>query len=313
MDIDNRIIDLTQFHRTFKHIKSTERMVAELNAANLIAEWSDVTIDDCRTVLKNLAEADLLQGNGYYPIAIALMSALVYQSTSLPDKRKYVTRIIESDIIPLSVRKKVNEGWTVGEILMNADIHLTNPEGNGDKFKWQNLKPVSMEPVTDAGFNENTAVCLIEPDDGIYACRDLDGTLVLSVKVRQTEDILAAEELLNNEVPYYYTPSSHFMSPVWKLRAMRKAIQETSSFLEFPIIPIRYQVVLPLKEQKILYENKLWEKDWKDLPLKIIYGKDELKQYEGCAEWPMKEAWGQILSAASNHYTKFKQKPYKVY
>ena len=270
MDIDNRIIDLNQFHRTFKQIKSTERLVAELNAANLMAEWGDVTIDDCRTVLKNLAESDLIQGNGYYPIAISLMSAVAYQNTPISDKSKYVDRIMESDIIPISIQKKVNDGWTVGEILMDSDISLTKAKDGGVKFRWQSVKPVSLEPVQMTDMDENTAVYRTGTDDGIYAYRDLDGTLVLSVKIRQTEDILAAEELLNNEVPYYYTPSSHFVSPVWKLRAMRKAIQETFTFLEFPFVPIRYQVILPLKEQKFLDEDKLWKKDWKDLPLKII-------------------------------------------
>ena len=45
-------------------------------------------------------------------------------------------------------------------------------------------------------------------------------------------------------------------------------------------MPIRYQVILPLKEQKILDVDKLWKRDWKNLPLKIIYGKDEYKKWQ---------------------------------
>ena len=313
MDIENRIIDLIQFHRTFKRISGSERLVAELNAAHLMAEWSEVTIDDCQTVLQNLATADLSQGNEYYMIAIALMSMAVYQNAPIKDKRKYVNYILQSDIIPLSIRNKMDKGWTVGEVLMDKDVRLTKSKGGDNKFKWQGFKSVSLDEVRNSGFEENTAVCLIEPDDGIYAYRETDGTLVLSVKVKQTEDILAGEEMLNGEIPYYYTPSSHFTSPVWKLRAMRKALLETFSFLEFPVVPIRYQVILPSKDQKILDEDKLWKKDWKNLPLKIIYGKDECSKMAGCPEWPMKEAWGHVLSAAAAHYSKFKQKPSKAY
>jgi hypothetical protein len=88
---------------------------------------------------------------------------------------------------------------------------------------------------------------------------------------------------------------------------------ETFSFLDFPVVPIRYQVILPLKEQKILDVDKLWKRDWKNLPLKIIYGKDECKKMAGCSEWPMNDAWGQVLTIAANHYLKYKQKPHIVY
>ena len=118
MDIENRIIDLIQFHRTFKRISGSERLVAELNSAHLMAEWSEVTIDDCQTVLQNLATADLSQGNEYYMIAIALMSMAVYQNAPIKDKRKYVNYILQSDIIPLSIRNKMDNVKRIDKIIL---------------------------------------------------------------------------------------------------------------------------------------------------------------------------------------------------
>ena len=160
MDIENRIIDLIQFHRTFKRISGSERLVAELNAAYLMAEWSEVTIDDCQTVLQNLATADLSQGNEYYMIAIALMSMAVYQNAPIKDKRKYVNYILQSDIIPLSIRNKMDKGWTVGEVLMDKDVRLTKSKGGDDKFKWQGFKSVSLDEVRNSGFEDPMTVSM---------------------------------------------------------------------------------------------------------------------------------------------------------
>lgn len=309
MDSDNNIIDLYKFHHSFKHIKSEHRFIAELNAASLTVDWSAVTVHDCRAVLQSLAKADGTQGQGFYALALALMSALVYQTGPVVDGHKYARKIMRSEAVGDDMRNDFLNGWSVGEILMDRDLKLNQDQPDKSRFKWQSYQPKPLETVSKSIIDETTAVYLLDQEDGIFAYRDMDGYLVLNIPVKSTEDILIDEEMINGNVPMYYTASTHFQSPVWKMRTMAKAILEVVRHLEFPDIPIRYQMLLPQKTQMLINEDDIWDREWKGLPLQIIRGKNEWERCEGAVYWPMQDVWARLLVAAGNNYRRLKQSP----
>lgn len=307
MDLDNNIIDVYQFHNSFRHIKDENRFVAELNAANLTVDWREVSVNDCHAVLHSLAKADSSQGQGFYELALALMSAIIYQNGPITDGHKYVRKIMRSDIVSDDLRKDYLNGWTIGEILMDRDLKLNKDKPDKSRFRWQKYNPDPLKTTGKCDIDDETAVYLLDETDGIFAWRDADGYLVLNISIDNSEDILVNEELMKNEIPLYFTASTHFQSPVWKMRTMKKAVQETLRHLEFPDVPIRFQIFLPGKTQMFINEEEMWDSYWKNLPLKIIRGKNERKRCEGAAVWPMQEVWECILVAAGKNYLRLKQ------
>lgn len=90
--------------------------------------------------------------------------------------------------------------------------------------------------------NDNMVLTLNE-DHNIYAFRDSDCSITIFIVDNCDKDILVDEEPFNDEEPLYFTESTHFISPVFKVRIVKNILDYILEKIGYPRVDINIKVV----------------------------------------------------------------------
>lgn len=86
-------------------------------------------------------------------------------------------------------------------------------------------------------------ILTIDPNNGIYFFRDINGSATLALIHHSNACILVDEVPFNDEPPLYFTESTHFVSPVWQINVVAKILDYILTRIGFPPRHIRRLVL----------------------------------------------------------------------
>lgn len=204
-------------------------------ARALIRKWSIESESDIWLV-KNLIEA---YGSAKEQDRrhIGLLLAMVFDLYSPQAARECAERF--------GIAPSINR--SIGETIF-ADGYQTDAS-----IFWRKMfstKVQSWHPLTEEIDNKKyplvvppskvKSVFTIDRSDSIYAFRQNDGTIKLVIINSTKDDILIDEELFVDEPPLYFTEKSHFVSPVFKLKAVKNILEFILAEIGYP--PVRIEM-----------------------------------------------------------------------
>lgn len=151
-------------------------------------------------------------------------------------------------------------------------------------------------------FNSDGYILNISTKHNISCYKQSDGTLVLLSFTPPGEDILCDEEGFLDDAPLYFTASSHFVSPLYKLDIAKAFIHEIMSLAGYPFVRIKQVVVYPYGSNPI-NEDDMWADSWRDRDMEIIKNKrNEATSIVAMDSSAMTEQLRAIIQIAHDHY-----------
>ncbi len=199
--------------------------------------------------------------------ALYLFSVMLYERLSLHGESPYADRLGALALFPQDVRKIRQQGLSWNEAL----FYLAEKEGIVPQAENAASIPAGWEEYIDR------SICIfpISDEDGIFCYRD-NGAVVFVAKTDIQEDIIIEEEYTEYgesfDPPFYFTASTHFVSPVYQMRCAVYAFRIAMSASGYPHIPhIRMRLVVGPGTTVI--NDDCWD-DFRD-ELDIIYQKEK--------------------------------------
>lgn len=209
-------------------------------------------------------------------------------------------------------------GWTVAESLLREVF----PEG----VKWRRCFGDFVDDYEPPKFtarrlervvaNAGEAVLPLATD--IVAFRGLHGELRFAALNDCPSDILVDEEIfVTEEPPLYFTESSHFISPVHKLRLMERIATHMLTEIGYPPLKIRLSVVFTADEVTLVnreeYDGGASSDDWAGVEVILLKEHEESPLLRsglsfdemprsGMSAWEMSKALRTALQATSVIY-----------
>lgn len=95
-------------------------------------------------------------------------------------------------------------------------------------------------------------VLTIDREDNIHALRSSDGSVTLFILNDCCADMLIDEESFIMEAPMYFTESTHFVSPVYKINLVWKILDYCLSMIGYPHVNIKREVVFTSAGAKLM-------------------------------------------------------------
>lgn len=114
-------------------------------------------------------------------------------------------------------------------------------------------------------------VVCINKEDGIYAFRSIEGSVNIVVINTKQDDILVDEESFgDDEYPLYFTESSHFVSPVFRLRVVSRLLEFILAEIGYPTFKIKHSVVFNAHNAMLINSSEYEsggnnESDWQNI------------------------------------------------
>lgn len=114
-------------------------------------------------------------------------------------------------------------------------------------------------------------VLTIDIADAIYAIMKGDGTLNLYVMENCPDDILIDEEPFADEAPLYFTSSTHFTSPVFKVKVVKQILDHCLEEIGYPHIPVKMTVIFTAHDANLInIEDYARHESWKDIEVLML-------------------------------------------
>lgn len=209
-------------------------------------------------------------------------------------------------------------GWSVAESLLSEVF----PEG----VKWRRCFGDFVDDYESPKFtgrrlervvgNAGEAVLPLATD--MVAFRSTHGELGFVALNDCPSDVLIDEEIfVTGEPPLYFTESSHFISPVHKLRLMERIASHVLAEIGYPPLKIRLNVVFTADEVTLVnreeYEGGSSSGDWAGVEVVLLREHEESPLFRsgltfdemprsGMAAWEMSKALRTALQATSVIY-----------
>lgn len=128
--------------------------------------------------------------------------------------------------------------------------------GEATEIEWRR----GLKPVTDVGsliskkfpYGRYRRVCeesnivnvlTVSEEEVTYVTTDKKGRLILFAVSDIGENILVDEESFNDELPLYFTENSHFVSPVFKVKTLKKVLDCILCEIGYPFVEIECKAV----------------------------------------------------------------------
>ncbi len=89
----------------------------------------------------------------------------------------------------------------------------------------------------------NSNVLTISKDDNIYAVIHSKGNMSIFIVESCDTDILVDEESFMSEAPLYFTESTHFVSPVFKIKQVKSIFDYCLKEIGYPAISVNQKVI----------------------------------------------------------------------
>lgn len=179
---------------------------------------------------------------------------------------------------------------TCGDLTVSQSVYISGYEENeplfwrkqysGDVTSWSqvlNPYPSQYWPMTVApSASEN--VLTIDVGDALYAIMHSDGTLNLYVMENCPGDILIDEDPFNDEAPLYFTSSSHFTSPVFRVKVVKQILDHCLEEIGYPYIPIKMTVIFTANDANLInIDDYCRHEAWKNI--EVVMQKSVLPNY----------------------------------
>lgn len=113
-----------------------------------------------------------------------------------------------------------------------------------------------------AYFQSRAHVVKISKNANIYCYKDEEGSLILLNVNNINLPILCDEEAFNDSLPWYFTESTHFVSPVFELDIVTIIIRHLIDIVSYPHINIRHKVLYTGYNARLINEDDMWEEVW---------------------------------------------------
>ena len=204
----------------------------------------------------------------------ALLS-IIYDFDS-PETARKCARMFGHDLVEdLSVSESVYiSGYSQDERIFRRkqfSSEVTSYKPVVDSF------PSSRWPFTVSP-SASGDVLTISREHNIYAMLDAGNELNLFILEPCPDDILIDEELFGNDEPLYFTESSHFTSPVFRINLIAHILDYCLTEIGYPHIPVKKKVIFTSHEANLVnLDDYLSHKDWKDV--EVIMLKTVIPEY----------------------------------
>lgn len=92
--------------------------------------------------------------------------------------------------------------------------------------------------------DKSRSILTISAKDGIYAFRHTGGMVDFFAVTNTCEEVLVDEERFNDEYPLYFCTNSHFVSPVFMLKAVRRLFEFVAAEIGYPTVKVNLTMIL---------------------------------------------------------------------
>ena len=236
----------------------------------------NVDIKDYNRLIKDIVElsrqSDDPLNQSHCQIAAMLLYELYLDGSAQP----LADRSANLENVPPVFRKNKQAGWSYNETFFS----LTDEYGQfEDKCRELPKNPSPLETMkTDHPlsrfFDDLSGVFVLSDKYRVYAYRDHQGYLVLLSYIDTPELILAEEEYFLDEPPLWFTEHSHFNSPIWAMKEIRRALYNVILSTGMAMVPSRFELILLEKNCLLLNQEVVQQTFWQPMHLTICYANE---------------------------------------
>ena len=153
-------------------------------------------------------------------------------------------------------------------------------------------------------FTEDACVVAISEKEKVYCYKEHDGALVLLSVENCNQDILCDEDtFIEGELPFYFTATTHFVSPVFKLGMLSTLLNELLLHIGYPYMRIKKKVLYTAADVRLINEDDMWDDPWQGLDLENVYGRNVvLKKLEAMNDKALSQPLKEVLAVAALLY-----------
>lgn len=169
------------------------------------------------------------------------------------------------------------------DLTVSQSIYITGYESNA-RLPWRkrySSKVTSCSQVIDpyqsslwpmtVSPSATDNVLTIDIADAVYAIMTSDGTLNLFVLENTPGDILIDEDPFVDEAPLYFTSSTHFTSPVFRIKLAKQILDHCLMEIGYPHIPVKMTVIFTAHDANLInLEDYTAHEAWKDIELLML-------------------------------------------
>lgn len=191
-------------------------------------------------------------------------------------------------------------GYSVNESLAMKDEQVTG-------CKELNVSvEENLHPAKGLGryFPEDACVVAISEKEKVYCYKEPDGALVLLGVENCNQDILCDEDtFIEGELPFYFTATTHFVSPVFKIGMLSTLLNELLLHIGYPYVRIKKKVLYTAPDVRLINEDDMWDDPWQGLDLENVYGRNVvLKKLEAMNDKALSQPLKEVLAVAALLY-----------
>lgn len=120
--------------------------------------------------------------------------------------------------------------------------------------KWKPLvEKFDTDQWHDIIYEEHSGrVLTVDREDHIHALRSNDGSLTLFILNDCNSDMLIDESSFISDAPLYFTESTHFVSPVYKINLVGKILDYCFAMVGYPPVNIKREVIFTSSSAKLM-------------------------------------------------------------
>ncbi len=217
------------------------------------AHLDDKLLRALRSLYKDYARVEVSHQQ-----CLALLSAMCYDM--LPLGKGYDSA---HQCLKLAKHPVLQTGYGISEsIYLRAGGHPLTLKLTPDAPSSSSVSEIPQW-LTRYYFSKNAYLFQISPKHDIYCYKDPYGSLVLlAAMVRVNSAVLCDEEEMEGPSPLYFTESSHFVSPVYRLEMAEFLLRELMQLVGYPYLRIRHKVLYTQSEVRLINAEDMWKGDW---------------------------------------------------